>query len=140
DWHIDAGSHFSSDPDFVRSWPVHCRADTPGAAFSDALQSTEFGAVFLKGQYSDGYSGFDGVAGDEPGSGSGPRLADWLSGVDAVDVVGLATDHCVRATALDAVRHGFTTRVLLDYCAGVAHETIAAALDELRQAGVELVD
>ena len=67
-------------------------------------------------------------------------LADWLRGRDAtqVDVCGIATDHCVRATALDAVREGFATRVLLDLTAGVAEETTRRALAELDGAGVVL--
>lgn len=156
DWHIDPGAHFSDEPDFVTSWPVHCRAGSPGADFEPALADVPFDAVFLKGQYSDGYSGFDEAAttadvggqsaGEpEPGprsAGSGaeiPALAEWLTGSDLVDVVGLATDHCVRATALDAVRFGFRVRVLLGYCAGVSADTIAAAKDELTAAGVELI-
>ncbi|HEU5469464.1 MAG TPA: isochorismatase family protein, partial [Actinophytocola sp.] len=58
--------------------------------------------------------------------------------VDSVDVVGIATDHCVRATALDAARGGFTTTVLLDHTAGVAASTVDSALAELRSAGVAL--
>jgi nicotinamidase/pyrazinamidase len=90
-------------------------------------------AVFDKGEYAAAYSGFEGRTGDVP-------LADWLRdrGVDAVDIVGIATDHCVRATALDAVAAGFTTRVLLHLTAGVAEESTAAALEQLRTAGVEL--
>lgn len=149
DWHIDPGAHFSDDPDFVTSWPVHCRAGTPGADFEPSLDSAAFDAVFLKGQYSDGYSGFDAAAtsADVGGQWSGdaapdpkkPALAAWLAGADVVDVAGLATDHCVRATALDAVRFGFRTRVLLGYCAGVAADTIDKAVAELEAAGVELV-
>lgn len=153
DWHIDPGAHFSSDPDFVTSWPVHCRAGTAGADFNPALGDVHFDAVFLKGQYSDGYSGFDPDAstGDVGGQWSGdadsgdstesgrPALAAWLEGTDRVDVVGLALDHCVRATALDAVRHGFRTRVLLTYCAGVSPTTTEAAVAEMAAAGVELV-
>jgi nicotinamidase/pyrazinamidase len=68
-------------------------------------------------------------------------LADWLRehDVDAVEVVGIATDHCVRATALDAARAGFATTVRLDLTAGVAAATVTRALDELRAAGVALV-
>ena len=68
-------------------------------------------------------------------------LADWLRAraVDEVDIVGIATDYCVRATALDAVRSGFATRVLVDLIAGVAPESSAAALDDMRAAGVKLV-
>ncbi len=141
DHHIDPGSHFAppgSEPDFVTTWPVHCRANTPGAALHPELGAPALDAVFYKGQYDDGYSGFGGTASPD---GTGARPADWLRerGVRSVDIVGIATDHCVRATALDAAREGFATRVLLDRTAGVAPATIAAALDEMRGAGVELV-
>ena len=90
--------------------------------------------MFDKGSHAAAYSGFEGA---EPG---GVDLRSWLRGrgVDAVDVVGIATDHCVRATALDAATYGFRTRVLLGLCAGVAPATTAAALERLREAGVEL--
>ena len=73
-------------------------------------------------------------------AGGGEGLADWLRrhGVETVDVVGIATDHCVRATALDAVREGFVTTVLLDLTAGVAAGTTEVALRELDAAGVTL--
>lgn len=134
DYHIDPGAHFSAEPDFVDSWPVHCVVGTAGAAFHPALDVAPIEAVFAKGEYAAAYSGFEGA---EPG---GTRLADWLRsrGVTDVDVVGIATDHCVRATALDARREGFATTVLLDLTAGVAPETTAAALDELRAADVHL--
>lgn len=135
DYHIDPGAHFSDNPDFVRSWPPHCRAGTPGASFHPALDVGPIREVFSKGQYSDGYSGFEGH------SSEGNDLAAWLRsrGVNAVDVLGIATDHCVRATSLDAVKEGFKVRALLDYTAGVSQETVNAALDQLREAGVELV-
>ncbi|MET8702572.1 isochorismatase family protein [Kitasatospora sp. NPDC058032] len=139
DNHIDPGDHFSDDPDYVHSWPAHCVAGTEGVGFhpnfAPSVTSGAIEAVFDKGAYAAAYSGFEGV--DE--NSRGP--AEWLRErqVTEVDVVGLATDHCVRATALDAVRAGFTTRVLLDLTAGVAAPTTAAALDELRAAGVELV-
>ncbi|RZQ59339.1 isochorismatase family protein [Amycolatopsis suaedae] len=134
DYHIDPGAHFSEQPDFVRSWPVHCVAGSPGAAFHPELDVVPVSAVFSKGQYSDGYSGFEGT------SGTGEQLADWLRAreVERVDVVGIATDHCVRATALDAARAGFGTRVLLDLTAGVSASTVDTAMDELRAAGVAL--
>jgi nicotinamidase/pyrazinamidase len=134
DHHIDPGAHFSETPDFVDTWPVHCRADTPGAAFHPALDVAPIEAVFDKGSYAAAYSGFEG---SEP---RGAGLTDWLRGrgVDDVHVVGLATDHCVRATALDAVTAGFATTVLLEHCAGVAPETTRAALEQLRRAGVAL--
>jgi nicotinamidase/pyrazinamidase len=135
DHHVDPGAHFSDTPDFVDSWPPHCRTGTPGASFHPELDVAPLEAVFSKGEYAAAYSGFEGT---EAG---GTGLADWLRGrgVDAVDVVGIATDHCVRATALDAVRAGFTTTVLLDLCAGVAPETTERALAELRAAGVQVV-
>ncbi len=137
DWHHDPGEHFSDDPDYVDSWPAHCRAESTGAQLHDALSGTAFDAVFRKGAQAAAYSGFEGVSDDEGSVG----LASWLRGneIQAVDVVGIATDHCVRATALDAVRAGFSTRVLLDLTAGVAPDTTRRALEELRAAGVELV-
>jgi nicotinamidase/pyrazinamidase len=135
DYHIDPGDHFSDEPDYVHSWPVHCVAGTPGASFHPELDVAGLEAVFSKGAHAAAYSGFEGTAPD------GRSLADWLRAhrVNAVDVVGLATDHCVRATALDAARAGFTTTVLLDLTAGVAQPTVASALDELRAGEVALV-
>ncbi|MFC8826083.1 nicotinamidase [Streptomyces sp. NPDC057137] len=138
DHHIDPGDHFSARPDFVRSWPVHCVAGTEGVGFhpnfAPAVASGSIDAVFDKGAYAAAYSGFEGA--DE----NGVTLTDWLRAreVAEVDVVGIATDHCVRATALDAARAGFTTHVLLDLTAGVAEETTERALEEMRAAGVRL--
>ena len=134
DHHIDPGDHFSATPDFVTSWPPHCVAGTDGAAFHPNLDPQPFDAIFDKGEYAAAYSGFEGRSHD------GAALADWLREheVDTVDVVGLATDHCVRATALDAKEAGFDTRVLLDMTAGVAENTTLTALSQLRAAGVHL--
>ncbi|MEV0370731.1 isochorismatase family protein [Streptomyces sp. NPDC050636] len=138
DHHIDPGGHFSERPDFVRSWPRHCVAGTEGVGFhpnfAPAVTSGAIDAVFDKGQYSDGYSGFEGT------NENGVPLAEWLRAheVTDVDVVGIATDHCVRATALSAVGEGFRTQVLLDLTAGVARNTTERALAELRAAGAEL--
>jgi nicotinamidase/pyrazinamidase len=135
---VDPGDHFSDHPDFVRSWPAHCVAGTEGVGFhpnfAPAVTSGAVDAVFDKGKYAAAYSGFEGT--DE----NGTPLAEWLRerDVDEVDVVGIATDHCVRATALDAVREGFRTQVLLDLTAGVSRETTERALEEMREAGVEL--
>jgi nicotinamidase/pyrazinamidase len=133
DHHIDPDGHFAEHPDFVESWPAHCVVGTSGVELHPNLDRTPIEAVFDKGEYAAAYSGFEGRA-------DGVPLADWLRehGVDAVDVVGIATDHCVRATALDAVGAGFATRVLLDLTAGVAEGTTEAALEQLRIAGVEL--
>jgi nicotinamidase/pyrazinamidase len=132
DHHVDPGAHFSDAPDYVDTWPVHCRARTPGASFHPDLDVAGIEAVFDKGDYAAAYSGFEGA---EP---SGVTLGEWLStrGVTVVDIAGIATDHCVRATALDAARAGFAATVLLDLCAGVAQETTERALAELRAAGV----
>nr|WP_090346008.1 pyrazinamidase PncA [Mycolicibacterium malmesburyense]CRL78582.1 nicotinamidase-like amidase [Mycolicibacterium malmesburyense] len=134
DFHIDPGDHFSDHPDFVNSWPRHCVVGTGGADFHPQFQTNAVEAVFTKGEYAAAYSGFEGA--DEDGT----SLADWLRrrGIDAVDVVGIATDYCVRATAADAVANGFATRVLLDLTAGVAAESTAKAVDDLRTAGVEI--
>lgn len=135
DYHLDPGLHFSDQPDYVDSWPVHCVVGTRGAAFHPALDVAPIQAVFTKGEYAAAYSGFEGA---EPG---GAGLADWLRArkVTEVEVVGIATDHCVRATALDAARTGFGTSVRTELTAGVTPETTAAALDELRAAGVRVV-
>lgn len=134
DYHVDPGDHFSDNPDYVDSWPLHCRVGTTGADFHPNLRTERVEAVFSKGAYSAAYSGFEGTGSD------GETLVSWLRDRDisAVDVVGIATDHCVRATALDAAAASFDTRVLLDLTAGVAQETVDAALDQMRAAGVVL--
>ena len=134
DFHIDPGEHFSDQPDYAVSWPRHCVVSTSGADFHPHLETAAVEAVFHKGQYTAAYSGFEGA--DEDGT----PLADWLRqrGVDAVDVVGIATDYCVKATAADAVKAGFATRLLLDLTAGVAPESTARAIEDLRAAGVEI--
>ncbi len=136
DHHIDPGDHFSDQPDFAHSWPRHCVVGTTGEAFHPALAevATALDGVFVKGEYTAAYSGFEG---DEVESGR--PLATWLRdrGVEAVDVCGIATDHCVRATALDAAGEGFAVRVLEDLVAGVAPGTTQAAWQEMAEAGVE---
>jgi nicotinamidase/pyrazinamidase len=134
DFHIDPGDHFSDDPDYQASWPPHCVVGTSGADFHPEFDPAGVEAVFKKGHHSAAYSGFEGT--DE----SGTPLADWLKqrGVDEVDVVGLATDYCVQATAADAAKAGFSTRVLQDLTAGVAPESTAKAVKDLRAAGVEV--
>jgi nicotinamidase/pyrazinamidase len=134
DHHIDPGDHFSSNPDYRDSWPAHCVAGTPGAELHPELDPGPIEDVFDKGAHAAAYSGFEGV------DAQGVALADWLDrrGVEAVDVVGIASDYCVRATALDAVGAGFRTRVLGDLTAGVAPETTEQAWTELRRAGVDV--
>ncbi|MCQ4209484.1 isochorismatase family protein [Streptomyces longispororuber] len=138
DHHVAPGNHFADAPDYVHSWPAHCVAGTEGVGFhpnfAPAVASGAIDSVFDKGAYAAAYSGFEGA--DE----NGVPLAEWLRAreITEVDVVGIATDHCVRATALDAVREGFRTQVLLDLTAGVAAATTEAALVELKEAGVDL--
>ena len=132
DYHIDPGAHFSEHPDYLDSWPAHCVVGTAGADFHPNLTTGKVEAVFHKGEHAAAYSGFEGHTDD------GQGLAEWLRARDvtSVDVVGIATDHCVRATALDAVAAGFDTTVLLDLTAGVASGTTEAALQEFATAKV----
>jgi nicotinamidase/pyrazinamidase len=134
DFHVDPGSHFSDHPDYAASWPPHCVAGTTGADFHPNLDTAAVEAVFRKGAHAAAYSGFEGA--DDAGT----PLGDWLRGhgVDQVDVAGIATDYCVHATAADAARMGFSTRVLLDLTAGVAPESTAKAIEDLRAADVQL--
>ncbi len=135
DHHIAPGSHFAEQPDYLETWPAHCVVGTEGVELHPSLDRKTLEAVFDKGEYAAAYSGFEGRA-------DGVPLADWLRqhGVDSVDVVGIATDHCVRATALDAAAAGFTTTVLLDLCAGVAPESTERALEQMRTAGVTIAE
>jgi nicotinamidase/pyrazinamidase len=134
DWHVDPGPHFADDPDYVNTWPPHCIAGTPGAELHPWLDRDPLEALFSKGERAAAYSGFEGH------TESGEDLAGWLRDhdVDALDIVGIATDHCVRATALDAVSEGFSTQVLLSLTAGVALQTTEQALEEMVVAGAVL--
>ncbi|WP_201518584.1 isochorismatase family protein [Gulosibacter hominis] len=137
DWHDadnDNGGHFSASPDFVDTWPVHCVADTPGSEYHPALNTEPIGLHIRKGMGLPDYSAFQGV------TETGQLLADALrdAGITHLDVVGIATDHCVRASALDAKQAGFSARVIVPLTAAVNPETAAQALDELRAAGVDV--
>lgn len=139
DWHDadgDNGGHFADGPDYVNSWPVHCVAGTTGAAYDPLLATDAVTHHVLKGQGRPAYSMFEGQT--EAGETVGAILT--AAGVLSADVVGLATDHCVRASALDAIAHGVRVRILTDLVAGVAAETSDAALAELVHAGAELVE
>ena len=140
DWHDaagDNGGHFatSADPDFTVTWPVHCVAGTPGAEYHPDLDVSEVGVHVLKGQGRPAYSAFEGTTDDSR------SLAEVLQerGVTDLDVAGIATDYCVRASALDGLDTGLRVRVLTDLVAGVAASSSAAAVDELRAAGIETV-
>ena len=127
DMHIDPGAHFSESPDFVDTWPVHCVQGSPGARLREELRDARFDAIFDKGAYEAAYSGFEGS------DSAGTSLAGWLRDhdVSSVDVVGIATDHCVRATAEDALKEGFMTTVLADLTAAVDPERGKSALKGL---------
>ena len=134
DFHIEPGSHFADEPDYYRTWPRHCVVGTQGAQFHPDLDTSEIAEIFRKGQYSAAYSGFEGA------SEAGETLTDWLHerGVREIDVAGIATDYCVYATASDAAKAGLATAVLLNLTAGVATQTVTAALSSLRANGVTL--
>ena len=131
DFHIDPGSHFSARPDYVNSWPRHCVVGSGGADFHPDLDTSHIETVFSKGAHEAAYSAFDGR--DEAGT----LLAAWLRerGVDELDVVGIATDYCVRATAISAAQEGFRTRVLLGMTAGVDPTTTAESIEAIKAAG-----
>ncbi|WP_243224590.1 isochorismatase family protein [Microbacterium sp. CIAB417] len=138
DWHDaegDNGGHFADEPDFVDTWPVHCVAGTEGAEYDPLFATDAVTHHVRKGQGRPAYSMFEGVTED------GETVADVLSahGVLTADVVGIATDHCVRASALDAIAHGVHIRILTGLVAGVGEDSSAAALAELAHAGAELV-
>ncbi|MCY3894455.1 MAG: isochorismatase family protein [Acidimicrobiaceae bacterium] len=138
DWHIDPGDHFSDEPDFVDTWPPHGVAGTPEAELHPALDAVadRINAGVRKGMRAAAYSGFEGVDDD------GRTLNDVLgtAGVHEVDVVGIAFDHCVRATAMDAAANGYTTTVIEGLSASVAPETEAAARSQLADAGIDVID
>lgn len=142
DWHINPGTHFAAAPDYVESWPEHCVAGGPGAevvaSLAGALADTAWPVIahIHKGEHAAAYSGFEGQE-----TATGRTLEAFLvdHGVTEVDVCGLATDYCVRATALDAAAAGFTSRVLLRYTAGISAAGVAAALNDFAAAGVQVV-
>ncbi|MHB1615136.1 MAG: isochorismatase family protein [Actinomycetes bacterium] len=136
DHHVDPAGHFAPaghPPDYVHTWPAHCVVGTAGAELHPELRIAP-DLVVDKGAFAAAYSAFEASTPD------GRPLSDWLlaHGIDTLDVVGIATDHCVRASALDAVRDGFVTTVLVDLVVGVAPGTTRAALQELATAGVSL--
>lgn len=152
DWHIDPGAHFSDTPDFVDSWPVHCVANTEGAEIHPNLDTDYIEAYFRKGRYEAAYSGFEGLQAPEesvmtgehePGAtldDEGPKtpLADWLDEheIQDVDIVGIATDYCVLATAKDAVDAGYETRVLIDLTAPVHEDKLDEVITKMEDEGI----
>jgi nicotinamidase/pyrazinamidase len=135
DWHPQQTPHFV---DSGGIWPRHCVKDTWGAQFKDGLAVD--GPVVRKGTGGeDGYSGFC-VRDPETGSKAATSLDRMLKerAIDRVVVVGLALDVCVKETALDARRLGYSTVVLADAARPVYPGQVASALAEMRGAGVEI--
>jgi nicotinamidase/pyrazinamidase len=138
DWHDadnDNGGHFAAgEPDFVDTWPPHCVSGTEGAEYDPGLDTSAVTHHVKKGQGKPAYSVFEGT------TDAGQTVAELLDehGVIDVDIAGIATDYCVRASGLDAVEHGRHVRVFTDLIAGVAAESSDAALAELAHAGAEL--
>ena len=134
DHHVSPALHFSATPDWVNSWPPHCVVGTVGAELHPDLDRRPIEAVFDKGEYQAAYSGFEGSSPD------GIALEGWLRahGISSVHIAGIATDYCVRATALDAVNAGFATTVLEDLTAGVHAQSNERAIAAVRAAGVDV--
>ncbi|MAS55295.1 MAG: nicotinamidase [Pimelobacter sp.] len=137
DWHDPGstnGGHFHArgeEPDFSSTWPAHCVSSDSGSDYAPGLDLAHVTHHVRKGMGEPAYSAFEGVTED------GSTLAEVLSEHDVteVDVVGIATDYCVRATVLDARAAGLAVRLLPGLHAGVADATSATALDEMRAAG-----
>jgi nicotinamidase/pyrazinamidase len=129
DWHPPEHSSFAAQGG---PWPPHCVAGTEGAELHPGLDAALVDVVVDKGTdpATEGYSGFDGT-----------ELATLLRdrGIDRVTVAGLATDYCVRATALDALQAGFAVTVDGGASRGIDPEGSAGALEEVRAAGAEVV-
>lgn len=141
DWHDAQGTnsgHFAeagSEPNYTTTWPVHCVADTEGAKYHPNLSTDKINVDIYKGQGQNGYSIFEGVT--EAGQSFSELLATHL--IDAVDVVGIATDHCVLASATDAQKHGLKVRVISSLTAGVSAEGTEAAIDRMIDDGIEVL-
>ena len=139
DWHIKPEGHFApegEEPDYKDTWPVHCVADTHGAQVCAELDPELVDVWFHKGEYTPAYSGFEGhLAGEDQ------TLQQWLNAheVQNVTIVGIATDFCVRATALDALNAGFHVRVIEQLCSAVTEQGGKSAIQELEDAGAEII-
>jgi nicotinamidase/pyrazinamidase len=141
DWH-DADStnsgHFAeagSEPNYTTTWPVHCVADTEGANYHPNLSTAKIDVDIYKGQGQNGYSIFEGV------TKQGQSFAALLDSkaITEVDVVGIATDHCVLASATDSKKHGLTVRVISSLTAGVSAESTEKAIDQMIDDGIEVL-
>ena len=141
DWH-DADNnnsgHFAgsnTEPNYKTNWPVHCVAETNGAQYHPNLNVEAIHVHIFKGQGQNGYSIYEGI------TESGQTFDELLAAhqIDEVDVVGIATDHCVLASALDSKSHGLKVRVISSLTAGVSQVTTEAAIDRMIDSGIEVV-
>jgi nicotinamidase/pyrazinamidase len=141
DWH-DAGNtnsgHFAepgSEPNYTTTWPVHCVADTQGANYHPNLSTANIDVHIYKGQGQNGYSIFEGV------TESGQSFTDLLAekSITEVDLVGIATDHCVFASARDSKKHGLKVQVISSLTAGVSAESTEKAIDQMIDDGIEVI-
>ena len=138
DYHENAPDHISANPDYQTTWPAHCMAGTPGAAFVPTIQNLVrekyIQEVVTKGRDRAAYSAFDGF------NRAGHPLLEVLKEqrIDHIDVCGIATDYCVRASALDAKKNEFQVRVLVNLCAAVNEESGQKALEEMKAAGIQI--
>jgi len=141
DWHDSDNNnsgHFAdldAEPDYKTSWPIHCVANSEGANYHPNLDIDLIQAHVFKGQGAHGYSAFEGVTAE------GGTLEELLklNGIEQLDVVGIATDHCVLASALDAKKLGLAVRVISSLTAGVSTESTERAIDSLIDSGVEVL-
>jgi nicotinamidase/pyrazinamidase len=141
DWH-DADNnnsgHFAepgTSPNYTNTWPIHCVANTPGAAYHPNLATDLIEVDIYKGQGQNGYSIFEGVT--ETGESFQQLLQ--ARGISEVDVVGIATDHCVLASAMDSKKHGLKVRVISSLTAGVSATSTEAAIDQMVDNGIEVI-
>lgn len=150
DWHIEPGAHWSDSPDYVDTWPVHGKAGTPNAELHPAVAALGIAHHFKKGQYSAAYSGFEGIEDNSDRIQSRSEVASALdgrhtlacalkaAGVTQVDVVGIAESHCVKETAIDAAKLGFSVTVFEDLTVPVSEELGIAARAEMAANGIAL--
>jgi nicotinamidase/pyrazinamidase len=130
DWHPPNHSSFLVNGG---RYPVHCQANTPGATLMPPLAATRADIIIKKGSHvhEEGYSAFE-------STGLSERF--FAKGINEVAVCGIATEYCVRATALDAVKAGFRTTVLTDLIRALNPESSKSVLDELQHSGVSLLE
>lgn len=133
--HDDNSGHFAAEPDYVDTWPKHCVADSHGSNFHPHLTTTFINEVIYKGEGFPAYSAFEGATSKDK------RLIDLLRerGITDVDVVGIATDYCVKATAMDAIHENLNTTLIPSLTAAVGGaEAKERVVDALRAAGATI--